>query len=186
MKDATITSTENTNIKAPAKEEFNLGSRFPSIITTDDLVLQLGLANIKVANHEKLLTGVYARLGQTEQALAEIQPKLIAAKQNEVAAAESNKLYEANNRKLSDSLRDLNKEREQLASNAENWQRRATTGAEANSKLHTELDDVREAWKAEAASLSGKLDVATKKAERLKKQLANLKKKVKNGKHSSN
>jgi len=136
MEEAKITQTEeDIDIKVP-QQEFNLNSRWPSIITTDDLVFRIGKAQMEISNLEKLLTGVHGRLQGAEKALGEIQPKLIKAEE----IRQSNKLYEENNRKLDAELSKIRRENNASLNEVIMWRGKAETQEAMKDALKDEVE----------------------------------------------
>ena len=74
--------------------------QFPSVITTDDLVFELGKDIIDKLNKEKLLNSLLKK----SKALEEQLEQLKAIPQKLEQLQESNKLYEKKNRELGDEL----------------------------------------------------------------------------------
>jgi len=104
MEDATIS-------EQPTQEPLYQQGRYPSVLDTDDMVFEMGKQVVNHLNHEKLIGQIVKQTEaiqrenlqlkslkiQTEERVAPLELK---AKQLE----ESNKLYEANNRKLDEEI----------------------------------------------------------------------------------
>lgn len=114
MEEATITNLQDTTMTA---NEPLIRERFPTVIDTDDLILELGKKEVDRLNKEKLLEGLLKQKKALKETISLVQvelPKL----QNEIKALkESNIKYESNNRIIADSLSDIrtkyNKEQEE-------------------------------------------------------------------------
>jgi len=88
------------------QSEGNQQERFPSVITTDDLVFELGKDVIDKLNKEKLLNSLLKKSKALEEQLEQL--KAIPQKLEELQA--SNKLYEKKNRELGDELTKVRQE----------------------------------------------------------------------------
>jgi len=82
----------------PEHQEISLyPDKFPAVVTTDDLVMEVGKQFVKITNLEKLLTQLLQTKQQSECKVNEIQSKLLAFEK-------SNKVYVEENQKLSDEI----------------------------------------------------------------------------------
>lgn len=100
MRDATITKDEQSVSQG----------RFPSVVTTDDLVFELGKQIVDKLNKEKLLEGLLKKKQQAESQIVDIEKIKTDAKKQIAGFQESNRLYEENNRKLDSEIVKLRKE----------------------------------------------------------------------------
>ena len=119
MEDAKIQS----NVNSEGGSLYQQG-RFPSVITTDDLIFELGKETVDKINKEKLLNSLLKKSKAAEEQLEQF--KAIPQKLKDLQL--SNKLYEEKNRSLGDELTkvrqelmditkqltELNKEKEEL------------------------------------------------------------------------
>lgn len=101
MQDATITQEQTSQ---------SLQGRFPSVVTTDDLVFELGKQIVDKLNKEKLLEGLLKKKQQAESQIVDIEKIKADAKKQIAGFQESNRLYEENNRKLDSEIVKLRKE----------------------------------------------------------------------------
>lgn len=97
MEDAKITQENEQN-------NLYQQGRFPSVVTTDDLVFELGKQVVERINKEKLLDGLLKKKQEAENQIVDIE-KIKADHKNRVSVLEdSNQRYEKNNRGLGDEL----------------------------------------------------------------------------------
>lgn len=80
---------------------------FPSVVTTDDLVFELGKNVVERINKEKLLNGLLDKSKKSETQVAQAEALMAKAEQLKITTSTdmikintSNKLYEENNRRL--------------------------------------------------------------------------------------
>lgn len=88
--------------------------RFPSVITTDDLVFELGKEAVDRINKEKLLNNLLKKSKAAEEQAIKSQKNEAAILKKFEPLEASNKLYEADNRKLSDELAKVRQELDTL------------------------------------------------------------------------
>lgn len=100
MQDATITQ----------KQEQVPQGRFPSVVTTDDLVFELGKQIVDKLNKEKLLEGLLKKKQQAESQIVDVEKVKAEAKRQIAVFKDSNRQYEENNRRLGDELVGIRKE----------------------------------------------------------------------------
>jgi len=74
--------------------------RFPTVVDTDDLIFELGKQTVKQLNLEKLLTKLLERVKGLETQLLDVAKQQSETLHKHDILAESNALYEVNNRKL--------------------------------------------------------------------------------------
>lgn len=94
MENATITNNEQ-----PISQE-----RFPSVVTMDDLIFELGKNVVEKLNKEKLLEGLLTKKRQVESQIVDVEKIKVDTKKQISALENSNKQYEENNRNLDDEL----------------------------------------------------------------------------------
>ena len=105
MEDATIQSTTNESNESNLYQQ----GQFPSVITTDDLVFELGKNTVDKLNKEKLLTSLLNKTKIVENKVIQLGEENISALTKMESFSSSNKLYEENNRKLGDELSKVRK-----------------------------------------------------------------------------
>jgi hypothetical protein len=96
MDNATITQSEASGLYQ--------SGRYPSVITTDDLVFELGKVAVERLNHERLMEGLLNKSKQADADIVKLRENLAQVVKDCAALKSSNTLYEANNRKLGDEL----------------------------------------------------------------------------------
>ena len=92
MEDATIT------------QEPLVRERFPSVVTTDDLVFELGKNVVDKLNKEKLLEGLLKKKQGAENQIVDTEKIKANCKKQVSVLEDSNRRYEENNRNLGDEL----------------------------------------------------------------------------------
>lgn len=93
MKDATIT-----------QEQSILRERFPSVVTTDDLIFELGKKDVDRLNKEKLLEGILKKSQKAESQMVNANQIKVDSEKQVASLESSNKLFEENNSELSNEL----------------------------------------------------------------------------------
>lgn len=88
--------------------------RFPSVVTTDDLVFELGRQVVDKLNKEKLLEGLLKKKQEVESQIVDTEKIKSDAKKQVAVLENSNRQYEENNREISDELVRVRKELEDL------------------------------------------------------------------------
>lgn len=74
--------------------------RFPSVVTTDDLVFELGRQVVDKLNKEKLLEGLLKKKQEVEFQIIDTEKIKSDAKKQVAVLENSNRQYEENNQKL--------------------------------------------------------------------------------------
>ncbi len=97
MEDATIT-TDKSN------EQMYQRGRYPSVVDTDDLVMELGKQVVGNINNEKIIEQLINKSKQAEANANDAHDKQIFEENKHKSIDESNKLYEKNNKELSDEI----------------------------------------------------------------------------------
>ncbi len=103
MKDATITNDQ-------PKEQMYQHGRYPSVVDTDDLVMELGKQVVGNINNEKIIERLITKSKQAETNAIDAHDKQIFEENKHKSIEESNKLYEKNNNELSDEIVKLRSE----------------------------------------------------------------------------
>lgn len=127
MKDATITQDEQT--LSPG--------RFPSVVTTDDLVYELGKQVVDKLNKEKLLEGLLKKKYEAESQIIGAEKTKSDSKKQVSALEESNRKYEENNRALD---QELVRMRQELSGKTSETQQLIVQYNNALIKLKTKLE----------------------------------------------
>lgn len=116
--------------------------RFPAVVTTDDLVMEVGKQHIKITNLEKLLTGLMQTKQQGEALVEEVKKKLLAFEK-------SNRDYVENNQKLGEELsriretsNNLEKELSGVKANLLNTRKSLDEAVRANFVLKSEYQEL--------------------------------------------
>jgi len=78
--------------------------RFPSVVTTDDLVFELGKQVVERINKEKLLDGLLKKKREAENQIVDTEKIKADCKKQIAVLEDSNQRYEKNNRGLGDEL----------------------------------------------------------------------------------
>lgn len=97
MEDATITTDQ------PENQMYQHG-RYPSVVDTDDLVMELGKQVVGNINNEKIIEQLITKTKQAESNANDAHDKQAFEENKHKSIEESNKLYEKNNKELSDKL----------------------------------------------------------------------------------
>lgn len=97
MEDATITNEQ------PNNQMYQQG-RYPSVVDTDDLVMELGKQVVGNINNEKIIEQLINKAKQAEAKVNDAHDKQKSEENKHKSIDESNKLYEKNNKELSDKL----------------------------------------------------------------------------------
>jgi small-conductance mechanosensitive channel len=97
MEDATITTDQ-------PKEQLYQHGRYPSVIDTDDLVMELGKQVVGNINNEKIIEQLITKAKQAEANANDAHDKQVFEENKHKSIEESNKLYEKNNKELSDEI----------------------------------------------------------------------------------
>ena len=97
MKDATITTDQ-------PKEQLYQHGRYPSVVDTDDLVMELGKQVVSNINNEKIIEQLITKAKRAEANANDAHDKQIFEENKHKSIDESNKLYEKNNKELSDEI----------------------------------------------------------------------------------
>jgi len=103
MEDATITTDQ-------PKEQMYQHGRYPSVVDTDDLVMELGKQVVGNVNNEKIIEQLITKSKQAEANANDAHDKQIFEENKHKSIEESNKLYEKNNKELSDEIVKLRSE----------------------------------------------------------------------------
>ncbi len=97
MKDATITTDQQN-------EQLYQHGRYPSVVDTDDLVMELGKQVVGNINNEKIIEQLITKAKQAETNANDAHDKQVFEENKHKSIEESNKLYEKNNKELSDEI----------------------------------------------------------------------------------
>ena len=133
MEDAKIQTDVNIESDTEGNSLYQQG-QFPSVITTDDLVFELGKEVVDKLNKEKLLKGLLKKSKASEETVINSKKNIsemvlkvesISKKMGEIQ--ESNKLYEEKNRSLGG---ELSKIRQELKNATRQSNKLTTTNAE--------------------------------------------------------
>ncbi len=103
MEDATITTDQQN-------EQMYQHGRYPSVVDTDDLVMELGKQIVGNINNEKIIEQLINKAKQAEADTAAAYNGRVFAENKHKSIDESNKLYEKNNKELSDEIVKLRSE----------------------------------------------------------------------------
>ena len=103
MEDATITTDQQ-------KEQMYQHGRYPSVVDTDDLVMELGKQVVGNINNEKIIEQLITKAKQAEANANDAHDKQVFEENKHKSIGESNKLYEKNNKELSDEIVKLRSE----------------------------------------------------------------------------
>jgi len=112
MEDATIINQDKQPEVTQQQPGMYQQGKYPSIIDTDDLVLEMGIQLVGNLNKEKLLDKVMQRTVSLEKTAADAVKIKIEAEKRTVVLEASNKLYIENNQKLDVELVRIRKELE--------------------------------------------------------------------------
>lgn len=120
MEDATISNDQE-------KERSGQRDRYPSVVTTDDLIFELGKKDVDRLNKEKLLEGLLKEKRKVESRVVENEKvktdaeKVKADVEDQMSILkDSNQRYEENNRDLSNELVRIRQElAESIAKNSQ-------------------------------------------------------------------
>ncbi len=96
MKDATITTEQ--------PDQMYQHGRYPSVVDTDDLVMELGKQVVSNINNEKIIEQLITKAKRAEANANDAHDKQIFEENKHKSIDESNKLYEKNNKELSDEI----------------------------------------------------------------------------------
>ena len=110
MEDATIINQDKQPEVTQQQPGMYQQGKYPSIIDTDDLVLEMGIQLVGNLNKEKLLDKVMQRTVSLEKTAADAVKIKIEAEKRTVVLEASNKLYIENNQKLDVELVRIRKE----------------------------------------------------------------------------
>ena len=150
MEDATISNQD----KQPEEQQQQPGmyqkGKYPSIIDTDDLVLEMGIQLVGNLNKEKLLDKVMQRTVSLEKTAADAVKIKIEAEKRTVVLEASNKLYIENNQKLDVELVRIRKELEDKKKESDI----------ESAKVHKEFELVRKELDGESAKVRRELVAA--------------------------
>ncbi len=113
MEDATITTDQQ-------KEQMYQHGRYPSVVDTDDLVMELGKQVVGNINNEKIIEQLITKAKQAEANANDAHDKQVFEENKHKSIEESNKLYEKNNKELSDEIVNLRSEIRTLKSEHNN------------------------------------------------------------------
>ena len=113
MEDATITTDQ------PNNQMYQHG-RYPSVVDTDDLVMELGKQVVGNINNEKIIEQLITKSKQAEANANDAHDKQVFEENKHKSIEESNKLYEKNNKELSDEIVNLRSEIRTLKSEHNN------------------------------------------------------------------
>ncbi len=97
MEDATITTDQQN-------EPMYQHGRYPSVVDTDDLVMELGKLTVGNINNEKIIEQLITKSKQAEADTSAAYNGKVFAEKKHKSIEESNKLYEKNNKELSDEI----------------------------------------------------------------------------------
>ena len=117
MKDATITQTDGKPESQP--QGMYQSGKYPSVIDTDDLVLEMGLQLVGNVNKSKLLDNMLIQFNAMKKALDEALKARQIAEEKVAPLMLSNKQYVQNNQKLDAELVRLRGELETTKKNYE-------------------------------------------------------------------
>ena len=103
MEGATITTDQ-------PKEQMYQHGRYPSVVDTDDLVMELGKQVVGNINNEKIIEQLINKAKQAEANANDAHDKQVFEENKHKSVEESNKLYEKNNKELGDEIVKLRSE----------------------------------------------------------------------------
>lgn len=92
------------DVKITQNEQPTPQNRFPFVVTTDDLIYELGKNVVDKLNKEKLLEGLLKKKHQVESQVVDVERIKADTKKQILALENSNRRYEENNRSLGDEL----------------------------------------------------------------------------------
>ncbi len=103
MEGATITTDQ-------PKEQMYQHGRYPSVVDTDDLVMELGKQVVGNINNEKIIEQLINKAKQAEANANDAHDKQVFEENKHKSVEESNKLYEKNNKEFGDEIVKLRSE----------------------------------------------------------------------------